>query len=207
MITWNSENSDNNNSGSQYVPLTVVCELQTYNLHSYIFKPHNNHQVNQYSPYFIDEVPEILTDQITCPGSSSKHKQKWNLDWGLSQTHSRAVAIGKSSTTSLGRNAMVLGPTQLYQRLPHPSPGPLNTSFLGIPQKGNRKSSNPAIVHGHEHTARLIFWCTRLGLWTPAQTVGPQHADAQPGGPGRLSQAHNMAWSQRGLLGLEHFSG
>ena len=148
------------------MPLAVVYELQTYNLHSYIFKPHNNHQVNHYSPYFIDEVPEILTDQITCPGSSSKHKQKWNLDCGLSQTWSRAVAIGKSTTTSLGKNAMVLGPTQLYQRLPHPSLGPqnINTSFLGIPQNGNRKSSNPATVQGHEHTARLIFWCTRLGV-------------------------------------------
>lgn len=104
---------------------------------------------------------------------------------------------------------MVLGTLQLYQKLPHSSPGPQNvdTSFLAIPQNRNRKSSSKALVQWHEHTPRLIFRSTHLGLWASAWAVGPQYAKAQPGGPGRLSGSQNIPCSQWGFLSLAPFSG
>lgn len=64
--------------------------------------------------------------QITCPESPSKHRQKWRLDWVLSQDWVEQRPSANSSATSLGRKLQIrvlwwfLGSMQLYQGFPQP---------------------------------------------------------------------------------------
>lgn len=64
--------------------------------------------------------------QITCPGSPSKHRQKWHLDWVLSRDWVEQRPSGNSSATSLGRKLQIrvlwwfLGSMQFYQGFPQP---------------------------------------------------------------------------------------
>lgn len=104
-----------------------------YSICTYHFKPPSSRWVNHYYPLFIDEDTEILRGQTTCPGSPSKHKQKWNLDWGLSQAWSRAEVSGKifyyhfkKKITDRG-SVMVSGTYAALSKAPLPTPQPPET--------------------------------------------------------------------------------